>query len=73
MFGNLINTEQITHDTIQDFLERIAAELSCHFSDFWVMIKPVSAEFEMKIYIYKMVSGKPELVRESNLKEILNS
>jgi hypothetical protein len=78
MFGNLmgglINTEQITHDTIQSTLENVAEELKCSFKDFSIMIRPINADFEMKFYIFRTEAGKPPVyVREIILKEILSN
>jgi len=78
MFGNLmkglVDTEKITHDTIQNALENVAEELGCKHTDFFIMIKPVNETYTMKFWIYKLEEGKaPKLVREITLKEILNT
>lgn len=78
MFGSLmsglVNTEKITHDTIQGTLEDVAEELGCAYTDFFIMIKPVNETYTMKFWIYKLEQGKaPQLVREITLKEILNT
>jgi len=78
MFGNLmsglVNTEKITHDTIQNTLEDLAEELGCNYTDFWIMIKPVNETYTMKFWVYKQEQGKaPVFVREITLKEILNT
>tara|TARA_R110000868_G_scaffold167297_1_gene401568 strand:- start:209 stop:445 length:237 start_codon:yes stop_codon:yes gene_type:complete len=77
MFGNLmsglINTEQITYDTIQEALENLSQELQCQHTDFFIMIKPMDAECNMKFYVYKLETGVPKFVREITLKEILNT
>jgi len=72
MMGGLIDKEKITHDTIQSTLEDIAEELECKHTDFFVMIKPINEDFDMKFFIYKLEASKaPALVREISLKEIL--
>jgi len=78
MLGNLmsglVDTEKMTYDTIQTALEEVAIELKCKHSDFWVMIKPTSDEYDMKFYIYKnSEGGSPKFVREISLKEILGN
>jgi hypothetical protein len=78
MFGSLmsglVNTEKITHDTIQSTLEDLAEELGCNFADFFIMIKAVNETFTMKFWVYKIEQGKaPIFVREITLKEILNT
>lgn len=74
MFGALLNTEQMTRDTIQDCLQRVAAELGCDHNGLFLMIKPTTPEFDQKYYVYSTVGGgAPKFVREINLKEILNS
>jgi hypothetical protein len=35
------------------------------------MIKPVNEDFDMKFYIYKMINGVPNPIREISLKEVL--
>lgn len=73
MMGALVDKEQSAKDTIQDALENIAIELNCSHKDYFVMIKPINEEFEMKFYIYKLdEKGIPKQVREISLKEILN-
>ena len=73
LMGGLVDTEKITHDTIQGTLEDVAEELGCTHKDFFVMIKPCDETFTMRFYIYRTDSGKPTLVREITLKEILNT
>lgn len=78
MFGNLlsglVDTEKITHDTIQSTLQDVAEELGCNWNDFAIHIKPKNEKFEMKFYIFKQIQGqRPEFVREITLKEILSN
>lgn len=72
LMGGLVDKEQITYDTIQETLENVAEELGCNYKDFFIMIKPLNDDFDMKFYIYKLESGVPKMVREITLKEILN-
>lgn len=71
LLGGLIDKEQITHDTIQSTLENVAEELNCTFQELFIMIKPVNETFTMKFYIYKIENGKPKLIREIPLSEVL--
>jgi hypothetical protein len=71
LMGGLVDKEKITHDTIQNTLENVAEELGCSFNDFFIMIKPVNEDFDMKFYIYKMINGVPNPIREISLKEVL--
>jgi hypothetical protein len=74
LMGGLINTEQITHDTIQNTLENVAEELGCSYKDFSIIIRPINDEFEMKFYIFRTEARKPPVyVREITLKEILSN
>ena len=73
MFGQLFDIEGRTRETIKNTLEDVAEELGCSHSEFFIMIKPTSEEFEMKFYIYRLVNGTPALVREIELKEILQT
>lgn len=72
LMGGLVDKEQITYDTIQETLENVAEELGCSYKDFFIMIKPLNDNFDMKFYIYKLENGVPKMVREITLKEILN-
>ena len=72
LMGGLVDKEKITHDTIQSTLEDIAEELSCSHKDFFVMIKPIDEDFDMKFYIYfASKDASPKFIREISLKEIL--
>lgn len=73
LLGGLVDKEQITHDTIQDALEKVAKELECDWTKLFIMIKPVSEEFSPKFYIYHTKDGAPKLVREITIKEILGT
>lgn len=73
MFGQLFDLEGRTRETIKNTLEDVAEELGCNHSEFFIMIKPIDEKFEMKFYIYRLVNGKPALVREIELKEILQT
>lgn len=70
LMGNFIDTEKITHDTIQSTLQDVAEELNCSYKDFFIMIKPIDETFTMKFYIYKLENGAPKPIRELPLKEI---
>lgn len=70
--GNLFDKEQMTHDVIQDALSRIADELGCKRTDFFVMIKAKDDEFSPSFYIYQLKSGAPVMIREITIKEILD-
>lgn len=72
LMGGLVDKEQITHDTIQGTLEDLAEELGCSHTEFFVMIKPTDADFNMKFYVYRSPeNAAPKFVREISLKEIL--
>jgi hypothetical protein len=72
LMGSLVDKEQITHDTIQSTLEDISEELECSHEDFFIMIKPVNAEFKMVFCIYREIPNElPKFVRKITLKEIL--
>ena len=73
MFQQLFDIEGRTRETIKNTLEDVAEELGCSQSEFFIMIKPTNEEFDMKFYIYRLVNGKPALVREIELKEILQT
>ena len=73
LLGGLVDKEQMTFDTIQDCLTNIAEELNCSHTGFFVMIKPVDAEFGMRFYIYKIENGVPKPVREISLAEVLGT
>ena len=71
MLNGLVDTEKLTHDTIQTALEELAIEMKCSHSDFFVMIKPADEKYNMKFYVYRLYNGVPKLEREIPLREIL--
>ena len=78
MLGDLLgglmggmDKESITKDTIQDTLEKIAIELNKPFSDFFIMIKSVDAEFNFRCDIFQYIDKKPVHVREITVAEIV--
>ena len=73
LLGGLIDTKQITHDTIQTTLEKLSEELDCTHKDLFIMIKPVDETFTMKFYVYKLEGKAPKLIREIPLSEVLGS
>jgi hypothetical protein len=73
LLGGLIDTKQITHDTIQTTLERLSEELDCTHKDLFIMIKPVDETFTMKFWVYKLEGKAPKLIREIPLSEVLGN
>ena len=72
LMSGLVDTEKITYDTIQTSLQEIAIELKSDPKNFFVMIKPINAEYNFKFYVYKTEAhGTPKFIREISLKEIL--
>jgi hypothetical protein len=71
LLGGLIDKEQITHDTIQTTLEKLAEELECTHKDLFIMIKPVDETFTMRFWVYKLEEKAPKLIREIPLSEVL--
>ena len=71
MLNGLVDTEKLTHTTIQSALEELAIELKCSHKDFFIMIKPYDSKYNMKFYVYIMDVGVPKLIREITLREIL--
>ena len=71
--GGLFDKEKATYETIQITLEELAAELSCDWKDFFIMIRPMDDKFNHKFFICKYdQKGNPIKVREITLKEILD-
>jgi len=75
----LFNSEGLVKNTIENCLEKVAVELNCKPTDIFIMIKPTTNEFSdddndnnFKNWIYKIEDGKPKLIREITLKEILS-
>lgn len=75
----LFNSEGLVSNTIENCLEKVAKELNCQPTDVFIMIKPTVDEFtedddkpNFRNWIYKLEDGKPKLIREITLKEILS-
>lgn len=77
MFGDLVkglfDSESAISETIKNTLTNLSKELQCKHTDLFVMIKPTNEQMDFKFWVYKTVQGRPELVREISLKEILDS
>lgn len=76
IFGGLFDKEGMVSNTIENCLENLSEELGCKKTDLFIMIKPCKDEFDetslnFKNWVYQMVDGKPKLIREISLKEIL--
>jgi hypothetical protein len=76
IFGGLFDKEGMVSNTIENCLENLSEELGCNKTDLFIMIKPTKNEFEeestnFKNWVYQLVDGKPKLIREVGLKEIL--
>jgi len=72
LLGNFIDTEKVTHETIQNTLLRICEENQCSFKDIFITIKPTDENCNMRFDIFRYVDGKPSFVRKIELSEILN-
>jgi hypothetical protein len=78
IFGGLFDKEGMVSTTIENTLENISEELGCKKTDLFIMIKPTKDVFDedntnFKNWVYQIIDGKPKLVREISLKEILGN
>lgn len=77
MFGDLLkgvfDSEKAITETITTTLQNLSEELGCQYNELFVMIKPVNEAMEHKFWVYRVNNGKPEIVREIPIKEILDS
>jgi len=77
ILGGLFDKEGMVAGTIENCLETLSEELGCKKTELFIMIKPTNDEFDddntnFKNWVYQMVDGKPKLIREISLAEILN-
>ena len=79
LMGGLVNTEQITRDTIQSTLENVAEELGCSYKELFIKItssdkefNPVFHIFHTEPYVDLKTLPRHRFIREITLKEILN-
>jgi hypothetical protein len=70
LLGGLVDKEKATRQTISNSFEDFSEELSCEHKDMFITIKPINNKFDFVIHLYKLVDGKPQVVREVPLKEI---
>jgi hypothetical protein len=70
LLGGLVDKEKATRETITNSFEDFAEELSVPHSNLFITIKPINEKFDFVIHLYKIVDGKPTVVREVPLKEI---
>jgi len=79
LLDGLFDKEAMVSSTIENCLENVAEELQCRPSELFIMIKPTKDVFadeegekNFKNWVYQIVDGKPKLIREITLKEILS-
>jgi hypothetical protein len=79
ILGGLFDKEGMVAGTIENCLETLSEELECKKTELFIMIKPTCDEFtddkdskNFKNWVYQMIDGKPKLIREISLAEILN-
>lgn len=80
LLDGLFDSEGMVSNTIENCLERVAYEENCRPTEIFIMIKATTDNFEetqldaknFRNWIYKMEDGKPKLIREITLKEILS-
>ena len=70
LLGGLIDKEKATRETITNSLEDFSEELSVDHNNLFITIKPVNDKFGFVVHLYKIVDGKPTVIREVPLKEI---
>lgn len=70
LLGGLIDKEKATRETITNSLEDFCEELNVPYNDCFITIKPKNEEFGFVIHLFKIIDGKPTVVREVPLKEI---
>lgn len=70
LLGGLVDKEKATRQTITNSFEDFSEELKVSHSGMFITIKPINEKFDFVIHLYKIVDGKPQVVREVPLKEI---
>ena len=78
LLDGLFDKESMVSNTIETCLENLAEELNCKPTELFIMIKPTTDEFSdengqknFKNWVYQIVEGKPKIIREISLTEIL--
>ena len=78
LMGGLVNTEKITHDTIQSTLENIAEELGCSHRELFIKISAIDEDFNPVFHIFHTMEQDNfekipnyRFIREISLKEVL--
>jgi len=79
LMGGLVNTEQITRDTIQSTLENVAEELGCTHKELFIKISADGEGFNPTFHIFQTepyttldLIPRWKFIREITLKEILS-
>jgi hypothetical protein len=70
LLGGLVDKEKATRETITNSFEDFAEELQVPHNELFITIKPINEKFGFVIHLYKIVDGKPTVIREVPLKEI---
>jgi hypothetical protein len=71
LLGGLVDKEKAISITIKTALEAVAEELGCEHNELFIMIMPTDSKMNFKNWVYKIVDGKPKMIREISLKEII--
>jgi|688.fasta_scaffold12328_19 hypothetical protein len=79
LLDEIFNTKARVSTTIENCLEKLSDELGCKPTELFIMIMPNKNEFSdatdamnFQNWVYRMENGKPKLVREISLEEILD-
>jgi len=70
LLGGLVDKEKATRETITNSFEDFSEELQVPHNEMFITIKPINEKFGFVIHLYKIVDGKPTVIREVPLKEI---
>jgi hypothetical protein len=86
ILDSLFDKEAMVSNTIENCLENLAEEMKCSKTELFIMIKPTRDEFtdgeekgdnssqkNFKNWVYRIVDGKPKIIREISLTEILEA
>ena len=70
LLGGLVDKEKATRETITNSFQDFAEELEVPHNELFITIKPINEKVGFVVHVYKIVDGKPTVIREVPLKEI---
>lgn len=71
LVGGLVDKESIANDMISSILEKVSEENNLSARNFFIAIKAIDNDFNIKLELYSKESGQPRYVKDLSLNQLL--